>query len=665
VFIILGNELQILLKNRRNELKQLIFTLTLILFFSSFVISEEKRNPQSQSKDGDILEYYIVVTPTRTEQNKSEVGSSITVITAEELKKTGKNTVVEALSTVPGLDIVQLGGTGKAASVFMRGTNSEHALVMVDGIEVNDPVSPGRSFDFAHLTVDSIKQIEIVRGPQSTLYGSDAIGGVIHIITKKGMGKPKFYLTTEGGSYKTFRESAGVSGGSEKVNYTVGISRQDTNGYSASGEQYGNTEKDGYGNTSANARLGLTPNENLEINLTARYIDAKSDLDNFEGEFGDDPNYTSDSKQLLLGAQGNLSLFQGKWEQKFGFYYNHIKRDYQNEVDEFNPSDSSQGLYKGTIFKADWQHNLYLGQTNTLTMGIEYEKETAESTYSWQSAWGPGKSDFPEKSSNTIGLYAQDNLKLGERFFVNIGFRYDNHNQFGDAFTYRIAPVFRLSNSTLIKATYGTGFKAPSLYQLYAPATDWGPIGNESLSPEKSKGWDLGIEQDLFNRNLVLMVTYFHNSIEDLILYDWMFGNANVSEAETSGLEFQALIQPFRNFSLQGNYTYTKTEDKDTGEQLLRRPKHKAGFNMNYNFLEKANLNLGIIYVGKRADIFPYPTRIETDAYTLVNVSLSYQVSRIVSIFCRIDNIFDEEYEVVKGYGTPGRSFYAGFKLTN
>ncbi|MEW6419512.1 MAG: TonB-dependent receptor [Nitrospirota bacterium] len=609
----------------------------------------------------------IVVTATRIEEPVEEVASSVTVITKKDIESKKARTVPEVLKSVQGLDISQSGGPGQLTDIFIRGAKPEHALVMIDGVEMNDPISPGRSFDLAHLTVDNIERIEIVRGPQSTLYGSDAIGGVINIITKKGEGKPKFFISGEGGTYNTFREAASLSGGTKLVNYSLGISHLNTEGFSAANEKYGNTEKDGYKNTSLSARVGFAPMECLDIDFIVRYIDAKTDLDAKGGIGGDDPNYVSRSKQLFLRTQGSLLLFKGLWEQKIGFSLSNHDRDYLDDKDAQHPDDSSKGLYNSKMWKVDWQHNLYLHKTNTLTTGIEYEEERGESEYSWESAWGPGESLFPEKSANIKSAYIQDKIVLYESLFTTLGIRVDDHSRFGSEITYRIAPAYLFKKTgTKIKATYGTGFKAPSLYQLYAPATEWGPIGNENLKPEKSKGWDAGMEQYLFQNRLTFGATYFWNDFEDLIDFDWAKGYINIAKAQTKGAEIFVTARPIEDLTVKGSYTYTDTEDKETGQRLLRRPLNKGSLNLNYLFLEKGNVNVDIIYVGKRDDMDPDTyERVKAGDYTLINLAASYDITKNIQVFSRIDNLFDQDYEEVKGYGTPKFSIFGGIKISS
>ena len=612
----------------------------------------------------------VVVTATRVETPIEEIASSITVITSQEIERKQKSTVLEVLRGVPGLDVVQQGGAGRITSIFIRGSNSEHNLVMVDGVEVNDPMATGRYFDFAHLTVDNIERIEVLRGPQSTLYGSDAIGGVIHIITKKGEGKPKFFLTAEGGSFTTFRETAGVSGGNKWVNYSLGISRFDTEGISAANKKDGNYERDGYENTSLSARLGFTPLENLDIDFILRYIDAKTEIDNFGGVGGDDPNNIAKSKQFLFKTQVGLSLFDHFWIQKAGFTINNHNRDIKNKKDPQHPFDFEKGSFDGEFLKFDWQHTLNLHKTNALTFGFEYEEEKGKSKYYWESLWGPGLSLFPKEKAKIKGYYIQDQIRLWERFFTTIGVRIDDHSRFGTETTYRIAPAYLIKETdTKIKGTFGTGFKAPSLYQLFAPATLWGPIGNKNLKPEKSRGWDFGAEQDFLNKRLSLGATYFRNDFKDLIDFDFAKGYTNIAKAKTEGIEVFASVKPIDDLMFRISYTYTDTEDKRTDRDLLRRPKNKLGFDLNYQFLKKGNANLGLTYVGRRDDIFFDPStftsrRVEIGGYTLVNLAASYDITKNFQIFGRVDNLFDKDYVEVSGYGTPGLSFLGGIKLS-
>jgi len=620
--------------------------------------SKEKKGKEEKTEE-------VVVTATRIETASSEVGSSITVITNQQIEQRQNTTVPEILRTVPALDVVRSGGPGGQTSVFIRGAKSEHTLVLIDGIEMNDPITPGRSYDFANLTTDNIERIEIIRGPQSTLYGSDAIGGVINIITKRGKGKPSGFVSAEGGSFNTFTEKAGVSGGNKWANYSLGISRWDTDGISAANEKDGNHEKDGYENTSIFTRLGVTPAENLDADFILRYINAKADIDNSGGVGGDDPNNKADLEQLFFRTQVRLFLFNDLWEQKLGFSLTDLDRDYRNDTDADHPSDLDRSSYDGKILKFDWQHNLYLHETNTLTLGIENEEEKGKSKYYSESAWGPYTSSFKEKTARTTGYYLQDQVKLRDSWFTTLGVRLDDHSRFGSETTYRIASAYLVRQTgTKFKGTYGTGFKAPSLYQLYSQ------YGNQNLDPEESTGWDIGVEQSLFDKKLILGVTYFSNEFDELIEFvGYESGTSkyiNVAEAEAKGVEVFASVRPIGDLIFRASYTYTDTEDKETGKDLLRRAQNKFGLDVNYQFMDKGNVNLSLVYVGKRDDndYSTWPaTRVELDDYVLANLAASYDITRNIQVFGRVENFLDEDYEEVKGFGTPELSAFAGCKL--
>ncbi len=642
-------------------MKRLSFLLTLSILIFLIPVS-------LFSQEKEVILEPVVVTATRVETPIREIASSITVISTEEIERKQKITVSEVLRGVPGLDVVQTGGVGKVTSISIRGANPEHTLVMIDGVEINDPITIGRIYDFAHLTVDNIEHIEVLRGPQSTLYGSDAIGGVINIITKKGEGKPRFFISAEGGSFTTFREAGGLSGGNNWINYSLGVSRTDTDGISAASKRNGNYEKDGYKNTSVSTMLGFNPMEEVNLNFIFRYTNAKSEIDTWVYGIGvlDDPNYFQRFEHSFFKAQANLSLFDKIWDQKISLSTNNHERYHKNPKDAQFPFDFERATYYGKLDKLDWQHHFRFHPFNSFTLGFEFEEEKGRSKYYSESIWGPSQSIFPEKTANTKGFYFQDELKLWDALFGTIGIRIDDHSRFGTETTYRIAPAYIIKETgTKIKGTFGTGFKAPSLYQLFAPPTLWGPIGNKNLNPEKSKGWDFGIEQDLFKERLFLGATLFRNDFKDLIQFDTLRGYINVSKAKTEGIEFSANIKPIEDLNIKMNYTRMDTENKITKQDLLRKPKNKLSLDINYDFFKKGNINLGIIYVGKRKDMDPttFTRRVKLDGYTVVNLATSFKLNDNLQIFGRIENLFDKDYEEVKGYGTPGISIFGGLKL--
>ncbi len=644
--------------------KPLLFILTALLLAVS-VFSQEKETQTTPQ----VLRHEIVVSATRIETPAKEIACSVTVITRSDLEKSKKLTVLDLLQDVLGMAVVQNGGTGSASSAFLRGSNSEHILIMLDGVELNDPINPSRSYDLSHFSLDNIEQIEILRGPQSTLFGSDALGGVINILTRRGQGKPQFFLSTSGGSYNTFRAGTGLSGSGRTYHYSLGLSHFATGGISAAGEAYpGNSEKDGYKNLSISGRLGATLRENIEAELIVRSVTARSDIDNFGGPFGDDPNNTQDYRNLFLRGQLRGLLAGNRWEQKLGISYIHTNRRNENPVDAVHPYDSEQGTYKSSLLKIDWQNNLFLRPTNTITFGLDLEREEGESEYHSMGAWGPYDGLFPRHTANRLGLYIQEQVKLSSRFFATAGARLDHHSRTGFSLTFRLAPAYLIDRTgTKFKATLGTGFKSPSLYQLYAPGTYLGPVGNERLSPEKNTGWEAGIEQRVLKGRLMAGITYFSSDYRNLIDFRFDEGYVNIGRARTRGLEIFAAARPQNGLDLRAGYTRLEAKDLDNDVDLPRRPKDKISAGLDWAFTKKWALHLGFVYVGKRNDknfsVWPYPD-VTLTGYTLLDASLSFDLSPQVQVFGRLDNMLDQKYELVYGYGSPRFSAYAGIRIS-
>ncbi len=637
-----------------------------LILASSVLLIGLRAEEKEQQKDS--LHHEVVVTATRLETPILEIASSITVITRQDLEKSKKATLIEALQDVVGLSIIQSGPWGSSASVQLRGANSEHTLVMIDGVEVNDPITPSRTYDLSHLRVESVERIEILRGPQSPLYGSDAMAGVINIITRKGEGKPQFHLSSLGGSYGTLSGTAGLTGTAKDLDYSLWASSLTSQGFSAAHSLLeGNTEADGYKNLSLSARAGYKASDAVDIDFLARFTTTRSDIDNFGAAFGDDPNNVQKYDSLFLKGCVRGLFLKNRWEQKLTISHVDSNRETDNPTDEHHPNDSDSSRYKSRLFKLDWQNNLFLHQANTLTFGAEHQEEWGESAYYSESVWGPSQSLFPQKKAYNNGLYIQDQLRLAGLFFMTAGIRLDSHSQSGFSTTYRIAPAFFIpETSTKLKVTYGTGFKSPSLYQLYAPGTVWGPIGNENLRPEETSAWDAGIEQTLWDGRIFFAGIYFSSLFENLIEYDYSLGYINIARASSRGLEFQMEFSPSANLLFSASYTYTVAKDKNTGEALLRRPKDKFTAGVNFCFYNKGHLFLSLTHLGPRDDkewVDWISTRVRMAPFTLLNATVSYDIHPSIQLYLRLDNIMDTDYELIKGYGTPGFSVYGGFEI--
>jgi vitamin B12 transporter len=611
------------------------------------------------ARDNDSIKTYqlsdVVISATRTESLIRELASSITIIDSMEIKKRNKATIFDLLKDEYGISFTQEGGANKLASIYTRGSNSNHTLVLVDGVEVNMVSDPGNSYDFSFLTPDNVERIEVLRGPQSTLYGSNAMAGVINIITRKGSGIPKFLVEGEGGSFGTYSGMAGLIGSIDIFNYSVSVSRFKTAGFSSASIRYGNSEKDGSDNNNLSTRFGLDLDDNFSLNFLYRFSKGNSDYDQGGGFHGDDPTYVFNMEESVLRGEANLSLFEGLWRQTLGVSIFRNVRKYSYDSTIFNPY-STRSIYEGHRVKYDWQNNIRLNDWNLMTLGIEAERQGVNSEY-----YGSNLND----GASTTGLYLQDQISIQDNFFVTIGLRLDKHNKFGQVTTYRIAPAYIIPETgTKFKFTYGTAFHSPSLFDLFAPI-----YGNILLKPERNKGWDVGIEQNLNSHKLSFGLTYFTNQFENLFGSDSAFKTINIDKAESYGVEFFTTGEITSQMKIKFNYTYTKATELSGPEKdlpLIRRPNDRINFIVYYSFSDKLNVFTEIIYTGKRDDK-PFssfaPFKVTLPPYGIVNLSAAYAIFSYLDIYGKVDNLFNADYEEIYGYGTAGLSGYLGFKL--
>ena len=581
----------------------------------------------------------IIVTATRIEEPAGETTSDVRVITKEDIKKTNVDFITDVFRKVPELNLLQNGGVGKVATVRLRGGSSSQTLVMIDGIKVNSPTT-GR-FDFSGISVDDIERVEIVKGPQSTFYGSEAMAGVINIITKKGKGKPGIDASFESGSFGTYKPSFTFSGGDEKLDYRLTGSYFYTDGISVA---KAGTERDGYKNASISGKFGIRPSEKIELEFTGKYYYDRSELDDndFAGKAIDNLNLVQHGNHYLLSGKGKFYL-ANLWEQIFTLSTVSDSLKLRDPVVSFNNADMITRI--DTI---DWQHNFYISDIYTLTAGAEYRNEKGENK------------GYFDRSVDNRTLYLNNRMMLLEKALVlNAGLRYDDHETFGHETTYRVGALYNLKPVSIrIRGSYGTGFRAPKLNELFFPAHPiWGGGGNLNLKPERTKSWEAGLEKDFLNEKIVLSATYFEQRYDDLILG---FPPENISEAEVKGFETDAMVRVTGNINVKVGYTYLDTEDKDTGQRLPQRPKDKLNMSVEFN-TKNISVIANYTFVGKRFDSC---VKRDLPSYSLVNLAGNYKVTEWVTIFARIDNIFDADYEEAGSYGTPGFSFFGGVRVS-
>jgi vitamin B12 transporter len=593
----------------------------------------------------------VVVTATRIPTPEADVASSITVITAEDIAAKEEMTLPDVLQDAPGLNIVQTGGPGGQTSVFMRGTNSNHVKVLVDGIDVSDPSSPDASFDFGQFLTPDIARIEILRGPQSGLYGSDAIGGVINIITKSGEGPAQFTAGLEGGSFDTFNQTGGVSGSVGGFHYVANIEHFYSGATPVTPAdllQPGtNRNDDSYDNVTASTKLGYDVTDSFDLGVVARYTDTRLDFtgDNFNTGYPDTTRSQNDTLQYYTRETAHLVLFGGFFEQTLGFAYSSITST------DASPDDPTS-YFSGDRVKIDWQGDLKFSDSEILVLGAEHERDGIRQ---------------PVSANTTIDSgYAELQSNFTEDFFDTISLRYDDNDRLGSKVTYRVAPTYLIADTgTKLKGSVGTGFKAPSLSEMFQNYPSFGFFGNPDLKPETSIGYDFGFEQSVFADAVQFGATYFHNDIKNLIDYNASFTSyANVGKAETDGVEAFVAYEPVKTVDLRADYTYTEANDEVLNQELLRRPKHKASLDAKWKATSALSFDVDLLYVSAWIDTNREGTipRLNAPGYTTVNVAANYDISDEFTVYGRISNLTGEHYQDPDGFLRPGRGFFAGIK---
>ena len=599
----------------------------------------------------------IVITATRIPTPVLQVASSITVVTAADIEARQERTFADVLKDIPGLNVVQTGGPGGETSVFMRGTNSNHTKVFIDGIDVSDPSNATGAFDFGQLLTQDIERVEVLRGPQSGLYGSDAIGGVINIITRSGNGPVQFTGLAEGGTFETFNQGGTLSGSQDDFHYSASVAHFHAGSVPVTPLDLllpGEARNDDYDdNLTLTSKLGYDVTPDFDLGLAARYTDihlrdtGEDYLEVFPYSGYPAPEQTTaDTVEYATRLTAHLKSFDGVLEQTLGLAYTHDRTD---TVEPQTPP----ALNTGERRKADWQGDVKLAPTETLVLGAEYERDEI---------------DQPITADVHIGsAYGELQSQIGDHWFSALNVRNDDNSRFGDKTTWRFAPEWVVTQTdTRLHASVGTGFKAPTLSELYQSFPAFFFFANPNLKPESSTGWDAGIEQAVVHDVLRVGVTYYDNRIRDLITTDvtgttW----ANVGRATTDGIESFIAYQPLKELTLRVDYTYTQAEDDVLEQPLLRRPKHRGSFVATWQATRAWQWNLDVLAVGNWVDVSRdgLTSGLNAPGYTTVNLATSYDLTPRVALFARVDNLLDRRYENPLGFLQPSIGVYAGLKV--
>ncbi len=590
----------------------------------------------------------IIVSATRTPTAADAVASSVSVVTAADIEARQQLSLPDVLRDVPGLNIVRAGGQGSQTSVFTRGANSNHTKVLVDGIDVADSSTPNGAFDLGKYNAADIAQLEVLRGPSSGLYGSDAIGGVIAIITRSGEGPGTLAARAEGGSFGTFNQEIGLGGEKDGLHYR----------FTAAHQHSGNTPVtpksillpgeraigDFYDSSSLSTRLGYDVSETFGITFVGRsqyslnkYTGDGFDLKTFLGFPAFTQNRSSSSQN-----HGRLSahLVLGGFDQTLGAAYS-------STVTAVADPNLGNARNVGDRVKLDWQGSRDMGYGQTLVLGAETARDAIHRPLSAGVTTNAG---FAELQSAIGALNSA------------VSVRYDDNSRFGNKLTWRIAPSIRIdATATRVKASYGTGFKAPSLQNLF------GPFGhNVNLKPETSTGYDIGLDQAL-GADFTAGITWFHNDISNLIDFGPppLFNPVNIGKARTQGVESYVEWKASQMFKFRADYTYTEARDARFGTELLRRPRNKVSATADVQFTPALSFAATLLYVTGGSDLDRIAfSPVKSGNYMTLDIAARYALSDTISLFGRIDNLSDTNYQSPSGFLQPGRGVYAGIKAT-
>lgn len=610
-----------------------------------------------------------------------EVASSYSIITAEDIATYQYHDVVDALQSVPGLHVVQSGGAGSLTSVFTRGSNSNQTLVMINGLPVNDPSSPAGAANLGNFPIDNVERIEVVRGPQSALYGSQAIGGVINIITKSGGEKMTSTAKIEVGTLGTLNTSASTGGSFGDTNYFISVARDATDGNDITPARLRGAEGDeDDGNEAYNlsANLGFRLSDSVISKLFLQHTRANTDIDDSGADAFFNNTYQNRNNQiktstLLLGGDIEGSFFNNKWRPKL------ILGLTQTDSDSYDYVGSNDSIYSydlssdGETRKAEFANAVDLMDNNLLTFGATYQRDELETSGVRDFTGGFLILPSTNASTENYSVYLGDHITLGD-FFLTLNGRYDMPADFNNRFSYTIAPGYYIADTdTRLTASYGTGFKAPSLYQLYGydPNSFGGfYIGNPALTPEKSKGWEAGIEQGFFNGKLRAGATWFQTDIEDAISIVFVGFNStamNTDKMKTKGAETFIAFDPFDNVTTRIDYSYTQVNSDTYTTTMTRRPRHKVGVTADWRPMDGTVLSTNVQWIDPHRDISRdgfVPYYVYAANYTIVNVALSQKLTDNLTFTAGINNLLDQSYEPAHGFEAAGIEALAGLAVT-
>jgi len=634
-----------------------------VLAASSPALAEEAAHAVASEGDS------IIVTATRAPLTLDEIPASIAVLDKMAIDRAQDIGVTELLLRTPGVSISRNGGYGTATSLRIRGAESEHTVAVIDGVKLNDPSSTGGGFNFTNLLVGDIARIEVLRGPQSILWGSQAIGGVVNIVSASPEKAIEGSFDIEAGSRQTVSARAAVGGKTGPLSWRIGGQRFTTDGISSHAKAFGGVERDGYRNHNVSGRAELALADNVSVEVRGTYASGRVQFDGFNADSAD----YGLNKEFVGYAGVNIDLADGRFRNRIAYGHTDTNRD------NFNPTRPRPRSFEADGRNKRWEYQGSFAFSDRISaiFGAENERSAFRSRSPAASLSTPLPA-FARGKAELTSAYGQLSVEPLDGMTLNGGVRYDDHDRYGGQTLFAAGGVWRLPTGTVLRASYGEGFKAPSLYQLFSE------YGNVALDPEAAEGWEAGVEQSLFASKLVVGASWFDRTTTNQIIYNSCSGTStnpmcfvpgdpttrrfgyysNVARSKAHGVEAAAALT-LGALVLDGNTSWIVAEDRSVGaanfgKWLPRRPRHTANASVSYAFDFGLALGAALRWSGKSFDNASNATRL--DDYTLVDLRAEFALSDAVKLFARAENLFDEQYMTAFRYGSLGRSVYAGIR---
>jgi vitamin B12 transporter len=609
----------------------------------------------------------IVVTATRAALLLDRVDSSVTVLDKKAIDASQDMEVTGLLLRTPGISMSRTGGIGSLTSVRLRGAEGDQSVIVLDGVKLTDPASTDSSYNMANLLTGDISRIEVLRGPQSTLWGSQAMAGVVNIVTASPTEPLQATFDIEGGARSTASARGGLGGKTGPLAWRLAGQAFATDGICSLDSSFGGIERDGYRNQSLSGRMELALSDQFQADVRGFYAHGRTETDGFDPftfALVDTPEFELNNQWLgYAGVRGNL--LGGRLQNRIGFSYTETRR--RNVDPRIDADDQVSFRSAGSTRRIDYQGTLSLLDRWNAVFGIEHEWSRFTSIApQFQAEPDTGRADLTDG-------YFQINGEIFRGFALTGGARYNHHENYGGRFLFTGGASWRLGTGTVLRARYGEGFKAPSLYQLHSQ------YGNEGLDPTSSRGWEAGIAQHLANDRVVIGAAYFERSTRDLISFNSCFGvppgedplcdshalaggyYINIGRSFVRGVELTGSVRPFDGLSLDANYSRIEAESRSTGTEgnwLPRRPRQQGNATLTYRWPFDLTTAVAVRWAGPSFDDLWNTRRL--DGYALVDLRLELPAGDQVTLFARAENVADKQYQTVYQYGQLGRSIYVG-----